>query len=130
MNCVTVQNLNGSENVNEILLLLFPSPAAPDLVAPHCSEMQGETLLVGTGSHSVVDYAELKGISTSYYGSSSVLGKFVIRSDFYTVVKCILYLFIIIHEYMTKNIAVTVMLYTCYTGDSWFRSSLSSQRPF
>jgi hypothetical protein len=61
---VTVQNLNGSENATEILLLLFPSPAAPDLEAPHCSEMQDETLLAGTGSRSEVDYAELKGIST------------------------------------------------------------------
>jgi len=60
VNCVTVQNLNGSENVTVILLLLFPSPAAPDLVAPRCTEMQGETLLAGTGSHSEVDCAELK----------------------------------------------------------------------
>ena len=60
MNCVTVQNPNGSENVTVILLLLFPSPAAPDLAAPHCTEMQGETLLAGTGSHSEVDCAELK----------------------------------------------------------------------
>jgi hypothetical protein len=55
---------------SEILLLLSPSLAAPDLGAPHCSETQGETPLADTGSHFEVDCAELKRIPVNYYGSN------------------------------------------------------------
>jgi hypothetical protein len=65
---VTALNQNGSSNVNVIPLLQFLSPAAPDSVAPHCSETQAETPLADTGSHSEVDCAELKGISMSSSG--------------------------------------------------------------
>jgi hypothetical protein len=62
---VTVLNQNGSWNVNVTPLLQSLSPVAPGSVAPHCSEMQGETPPADTGSHSEADCAELEGISVS-----------------------------------------------------------------
>lgn len=62
---MTVLNQNGSLNVTVIPLLQSLSPIAPDWVAPHCSETQGETLPADTGSRSEVDCAELKGMSVS-----------------------------------------------------------------
>lgn len=66
---MTALNQNGSVSESETLLLSL-SPAEPDLEALHYSEMQGETPLADTGSHSEVDCVELKEKPPNYYGSN------------------------------------------------------------